>query len=119
MPPSTTASEAVVMDGSDLVCAGAAWASFETACEGDRQPASHGCDRVGHVPLWPDRERRGGCNARIGEALRTVRRHLLPRGEASPARRSGSRKPRCTAWRVVEAAPAAPLEMPKPELLLE
>ena len=99
---STTASQAAMEDGSAviaLICACAARASMQAPDQRHGEPSSHGGDRVRHVSFGPDRERRGVGNLREGEALRSSRRHPGLRGKLSPARRSGSHKPRCTVWR--------------------
>src|SRR3954453_11259298 len=100
--PNTTASQAAMEDGSAVIalnCACAARASMQAPDQRHGEPSSHGGDRVRHVPFGSDRRRRGVGNPRKGEALRNPRRDLGLRGKISPARRSESHKPRCTAWR--------------------
>src|SRR5258707_10977479 len=77
----------------------AAWASRERSDKSGRQTLSHGRDRVRYVPFRPQWRILGVDNLGELKAARTTRRNMLLRGESSPARRSGIRRLRCTAWR--------------------
>src|SRR5258706_212368 len=77
----------------------AAWASRERSDQSGHQTLSHGRDRVRYVPFRPQWRILGVDNLGELKAARTARRNVLLRGESSPARRSGIRRLRCTAWR--------------------
>ena len=64
-----TASQATVENGRALIAECTARTSFETSRERDGEASSHGRDRVGHVPLGPDRRRRGVGKPREGRRL--------------------------------------------------
>jgi hypothetical protein len=87
------------LDALPLTDLAAAGTSREGAHQDTRQPDAQGSDRVRHVALgaqwqhlWVDNlgKRQIACHAGFGDLLR---------GEASPARRSGTRRQRCRDWR--------------------
>jgi hypothetical protein len=77
----------------------AAGTSRQGRDEGIDQSSAHRGDRVWDVTLRPQGRILGVGNLGEGQVARTARRDELPRGESSAARRSGSRRRRCTAWR--------------------
>src|SRR6516225_8958724 len=77
---------------------GAAWASRQSLDKSDQQSSSHCCNRVRDVTFRPQGQSLWVCNWRIPQASRATRWNKVPRGESSPARRSGSRTLRYITW---------------------
>src|SRR5215210_7367931 len=88
-----------VWGGSEGVMPEAAGTSLKAAGQGCRKSSSHARDRVRDVALRPDRGRRAVDHRREVQSSRVAGLYAVLRGKASPARRPGSRKPRCTGWR--------------------
>ena len=63
------------------------------------QLGTHGCDRVRDVAFRPRGRRLWVDNRRVSEVTGLAWRNEVLRGELSPARRSESRRPRCTELR--------------------
>jgi len=76
----------------------AAWAARHVSGAGDDESSAHGRDRVGDVTFGPEGRRRGVGNLGVRQVPRGAGRYAVRRGESSPVRRSGIRRPRCRAW---------------------
>jgi hypothetical protein len=94
----------------------AAWATRWRCGESGRQSPSHRCNRVRDVAFRPQRRILWAGNLRVGQFAGTTWWPDLLRGESSPARRSGTRRPQCKGWRdggsraipALQNAPARP-----------
>jgi hypothetical protein len=85
--------------------------------ESGRQSPSHRCNRVRDVAFRPQRRILWAGNLRVGQIAGTTWRPDLLRGESSPARRSGTRRPQCKGWR--DGGSRAIPGLQQPDLLLE
>src|SRR5882757_10653967 len=113
---STTAS-LVALPQLPKVWSVAARTSWQSSDDGVDQSYSHGGDRVWNVSLRPQGELLWVGSLWIWQVSGIARRDELLRGESSPVRRSGSRRPRCTWSRDCESQAIPPFEMTEPNLL--
>ena len=97
----------------------AAGTSVEESGERDDKAVAEGRDRVGHVPLRSDRRRRGVGNPGKRQVSRASGRCVVLRGNHLPFGDEEAVGGDAQCGVVVKAAPAAPLVVAEPELLLQ
>src|SRR5580700_8638878 len=85
----------LVLFNGPLTCLTAAWTTWQEGNQGTCEPDTQRCDRVRHVALRAQRQHLWVGNRREGQIAGLARDGKVLRGEASPFRRPGTRKPRC------------------------
>src|SRR5260370_29231014 len=99
MKASTSLTASKVYTIVSCISSRAAWTSWNASGERPDQSSSQSGDRVRDVTFGPDRRRLWVDNRREAQVAGATRRDEGQRGESSPVRGSGIRKPRGTAWR--------------------